>query len=351
MRILVSSLEPSANLHLKEILKNIKDDYKLFGIFDKSFGYTPLYDSKDFAVMGIIDVISKIFKAKKAINEMVALAKNVDKIILIDAPGFNIPLLKALKKEYPNKKVIYYILPKVWAWKKNRAKIIDELVDFPISIFPFENQFYKKSIYFGNPLLDEIKEYKNSLNTTVDTIAYLAGSRKSEIISLMPYIKELQKKLNDKKSILVIPSHFSKEEIEKYYGDISDFEVTYDTHKALNIADFAFVCSGTATLEASLIGVPFVLVYKAKKIDYFIAKMFVKIKYVGLANIILDFKGLEQLHQELIQNDLTIENLLNIYYNYDKDKFFAQVLVLREQLMGGCSQKIADLLTNKEDKI
>jgi lipid-A-disaccharide synthase len=351
VKILVSSLEPSANLHLKEILSNIEDEYELYGIFDKDLQSTPpLYDSRDFSVMGIIDIIPKILKAKEAIKELVFMAQNVDKIILIDAPAFNISLLKELKKAYPNKEVIYYILPKVWAWKKKRAKIIDSLVDYPISIFPFEDKFYKKPLYYGNPLLDEIREYKTNVTKDIKTVAFLAGSRKSEIKSLMPVIKELQNSLSDKKSILVIPKHFSKQDIANYYGDISNFEVIYDTHFALNKSDFAFVCSGTATLEASLIGVPFVLMYKAKKIDYFIAKRFVKIKYVGLANIILDFANKEPLHPEVLQDDVNVANLLNIYYNYNYDKFFENVLVLREQLKGGCSKKIADILMNKEDK-
>jgi lipid-A-disaccharide synthase len=344
MKILVSSLEASANLHLKEILSHIDKDYELVGIFDKNLGHTPLYDSKEFSVMGIVDVFSKLFKAKEALAEMLFLAENADKIILIDAPGFNLHLLKAIKKKYPYKKVIYYILPKVWAWKRGRAKIINKYADNAISIFPFEKRYFKNHEYYGNPLVDEIKEIKQSPTKEINTIAYLAGSRKSEIKSLMPYIKQLNEKLSDKKSILVVPKHFSKDEIEKYYGDISSFEISYDTHTALNQSDFAFVCSGTATLEASLIGVPFILMYQAKKIDYAIASMFVSLKHVGLANIILGYENQGELHPELIQNNLTIESLIETYENYDIDKFYAKVEELRKLLSGGCSAKIAELL-------
>jgi lipid-A-disaccharide synthase len=344
MKILVSSLEASANLHLKEILAHMDTEYELVGIFDKNLGQTPLYDSKEFSVMGIIDVFAKIFKAKEALAEMLFLAKDADKIILIDAPAFNINLLQKIKQKYPQKEVIYYILPKVWAWKKSRAKYIDKYADYPISIFPFEDKYYQQPLYYGNPLVDEIKETKKEPTKEINTIAYLAGSRRSEIKSLMPYIKELRATLDDKKSILVVPPHFSGEEIDKYYGDISDFEISHDTHSALNSADFAFVCSGTATLEASLIGVPFILMYKAKSIDYMIASMFVSLKHVGLANIILGYEDSAELHPELVQNNLTIENLLNLYKNYDIDNFYKNVVKLREILKGGCSKEIAKLL-------
>ena len=97
MKILISSLEPSANLHLAEILK--KEKFEIVGIFDESFG-TPLYSSKEFSVMGFLDVLPKIFKAKEAIKELAFLSKDCDKVLLIDAPSFNIPLAKEIKKRF-----------------------------------------------------------------------------------------------------------------------------------------------------------------------------------------------------------------------------------------------------------
>jgi lipid-A-disaccharide synthase len=341
MKILVSSLEPSSSLHLKEVMKYTKNS-EFIGIFDKTLGES-LYDSKDFSVMGVIDVLKKYFFAKEVMKQLLFLAKDCDKILLIDAPAFNIPFAKMLKEYYPKKEIIYYILPKVWAWKKNRIAKINKYCDKQISIFPFENQFFENSLYFGNPLCDEIKIKKEKISQKIETIAYLAGSRKSEITLLMPIIKELRQNI-DKKSILVIPAHFTNEEIDKYYGDISNFQVIRNTQDALNLSDFAFVCSGTATLEAAIIGIPFVLIYKAKKIDYFIGKKFVKLKHVGLANIIFDFLQRDAMHIELIQDDLTIENLLTTYKNFDRNNFFKKVLELREILTSGVSEEVAKIL-------
>jgi lipid-A-disaccharide synthase len=340
MNILVSALEPSANLHLKEVLKHI-DSYKLTGIFDESLG-EPLYSQKEFSVMGIFDVIPKIKKAKIAIKEMVEMSRNADIILLIDAPSFNLPLAKAIKQNNPNTKIIYYILPKVWAWKKFRAKLIDKYTDFAISIFPFESSYFKNSIYFGNPIVDEISVLKEKQNSG-NKIAFLAGSRRSEIKTLMPIYKELISKI-DCQPLLVVPSHFSDEDIEELYGDISSFILYRDIQEAVSTSSFSFVCSGTATLEVAIMGVPFVLVYRANTIEYLIALMFVDLSNVGLANIVLKYENISKIHPEIIQSNLTIDNLLEAYKDYDFSNFFTKLKILRELLKSGTSKEVANLI-------
>lgn len=341
MKLLISALEPSSNLHLKEILKYLKDDIEFAGIYDKDLIDTPpLYDMREFSVMGFIDVIPKYFKAKEAIKELAFISKDCKRVLLIDAPAFNIPLAKEIKKVNPNIEIIYYILPKVWVWKESRIKKVEKYCDKLISIFPFEKNFFKSAIYAGNPLMDEIKEFKNAL-TSNDTIAFLAGSRKSEISALMPTFREVAKKI-DKRKLLVVPEFLDDLSI---YGDISDFEVVRDTNKALKEADFAFICSGTATLEASLIGTPFVLVYRAKSIDFLIAKLFIKLKFVGLANIIFDFEGLKPIHIELLQDDVNLKNMLEMYTKMDREQFLIDSKKLREILEGGVSKELANIIS------
>ena len=305
MKLLVSALEPSANLHLREILKVGK--FEIRGIFDEEFG-EPVYSSKEFSVMGFFDVLPKIFKAKKAIKELALLSKNCDKVLLIDAPSFNIPLAKEIKNINPNIEIIYYILPKVWAWKSGRIKTINQYIDKKAYIFPFEKEIWKDGYYVGNPLLDEIKEFRDE--KLYGNIAFLAGSRKSEIKSLMPIFRELSKKI-DKNSILVVPKIY-KNSVNEIYGDVSGFEIIFDTRKALLKSDFAYICSGTATLESAIIGVPFVLMYKARYLEYLIAKSFVKLDFVGLANIIFQKAGKAQFHNEYLQ-DFDIHILLEEY--------------------------------------
>jgi len=340
MKLLVSALEPSSNLHLKEVLKHT-DNVELMGIFDKSLG-KPLYDISEMAIMGVVDAIKKLRWFFKIADEMVELAKDADKILLMDSSGFNLPLAKKLKAKYPNKEIIYYILPQIWASRPKRAKKLEQYCDKLLGILPFEVDFYQsKAQYIGHPLLDEIEVIHSS---KTDTIAFMPGSRKSEINRLLPIFKEVRKKLSDKKALLIIPSSFSEEKIENLYGDISMFEISKNTHTALAQSEFAFICSGTATLEAALIGTPFTLSYIAKKVDFFIGTKLLGITQVGLANIILTHYNDTTLHKEILQEEVTVDNLLKEYYNTDRKIFAEKARELREYLGHGSSENVAQIL-------
>lgn len=339
-KLLTSCLEASANLHLKPILENLPE-YELFGIFDESLG-EPLLPSSSFGVMGFIDVLGKIKIAKKAIHKMAQMSLQMDKVLLIDSPAFNIPLARAIRKINPNIKITYYILPQVWAWKAKRAKEVDRLCDNLASILPFEKNFYTKAKYVGNPLIDEIKDLKTNI-TNYNTISFLPGSRKAEIKKLMPIFRQVLPKFRQK-SILVIPNFFKNSNLEDIYGDTSGFEISYNTHEALQKSDFAYICSGTASLEAALIGTPFVLVYKAKWLDFFIAKTFVKLKHIGLGNIIFDFENLKPLHDELLQEQVNPERLLESFEKIDKKKFLENALKLRKILDHGSAKEVSQMI-------
>lgn len=339
MKLLVSCLESSANLHLQEVLKYLHEP-EIFGIFDEKFG-NPLYKSSEFSAMGFIEILPLIFKAKKALKKMVELSKTCDHVLLIDSPAFNIPLLKALKKSNPACKVTYYILPQVWAWKPKRAKILDFYCDNLASILPFEVNYYEKSRFMGHPLLDEIKEFKKD-TTKNGIVSFLPGSRKAEIKALMPIFRKIAPSVKEKK-LLVIPENFSSK-LNEIYGDTTGFEVVSGTNEALVKSDFAFICSGTATLEAALIGTPFALCYKAKAIDVWLARRLVNLNHAGLANIIFDFLGRDQLHVEFIQNEVNVENLLNAYENYDSEYFLQGSKLLLNYLSYGSAKEVAKLL-------
>ena len=344
MKILVSALEPSANLHLKEILRNFEGEFELMGIFSEELG-TPYMKSSEFSAMGFVEVLPLIFKAKKAMKAMSQMAKEADAVLLIDSPAFNLPLAKAIKAAGAKAAVTYYILPQVWAWKPKRVSAVERYCDNLASILPFDAKFYSRSTYVGHPLMDEIKLKKTSLSSS-GKVAFLPGSRRSEISRLMPVYRELAKKIEATRLLVVPP--FLLDKMGEIYGDVSDFEVVSNTPEALYESDFAFVCSGTATLEAALIGTPFVLAYKAKAIDVFIARKFVKIKHAGLANIMFDFMGKEPLHEEFIQEFATAENLLRAYKSCDRQKFLKGCDELRAYLWHGSSKNVVKILKNME---
>ena len=296
--------------------------------------------------MGFVDVLKKIRFFFKLNAQMADLAEDVDKVLLIDSSGFNLPLAKKIKKRYPEKEIIYYILPQAWAWKKKRIPVLARTIDKLASILPFEKDYYPSDApitYVGHPLLDNIKKFKEVLNPQMKKIVFMPGSRKGEISKLMPVFHEVRKQL-DIRGIIIIPEYFTQEERTSLFGDLSEFEIVHETHQTLYDSDFAFICSGTATLEASLIGIPFVLAYIAKPLDYFIASRLVKLDYLGLGNIMFSKFNERAIHPEFIQDDVTVENLLESYKNYNTKNFLEDSKKLRIYLKNGSSKNVAQLV-------
>ena len=341
-KILVSALEHSANVHLGSVLEHL-DNYELMGIFSKEYG-SPLVDMQDRSIMGFSDAIKSLLFFLKLAKQMVELSESANKVLLIDSSGFNLPLAKKIKKRYPKKEIIYYILPQAWAWKKKRVFTLAKNIDILLSILPFEKDIYPSYAnieYVGHPLLDQITSFKTSVPKEVKNILFMPGSRRAEITKLMPIFREVAKNLN-LNATLAIPPHLKNS--LRIYGDISNFNITYNSKEALQKADFAFICSGTATLEAALIGTPFVLIYIAKPLDYIIGTKLIKLNYIGLANIFFEKMGKEAMHKEFLQNEVRVENLVNEFKNFDYGGFLDNSKILRDYLKKGSAKKVANIL-------
>nr|WP_314377069.1 DUF354 domain-containing protein [uncultured Campylobacter sp.] len=391
MKYLISCLEPSANLHFKEVLAHLKKldpACEICGIFDEKLG-SPIYKSSEFSAMGFIEILPLILKAKRAVAQMTRLAAECDRVLLIDSPAFNLPLARAIKESGARAEISYYILPQVWAWKPHRAEKLKAFCDNLLSIWPFEAKFFgadcegdkgavsqeakskdsalqetkdkdaapkentarpskqsaktAKYSFVGHPLLDEIKFQKTSYEKR-GKIAFMPGSRRAEISRLMPIFRALAPKFENSERVLIIPPHLMDQR-DEIYGPLDDFSIANDTPTTLKDCDFAFICSGTATLEAALIGTPFVLCYKARAFDVWLARKLVKLKHVGLANIIFDFLGEEPLHEELLQSEVSVQNLLATYERCDAAKFKLASKKLRDYLKFGSSENVAKILT------
>ncbi|MCI7411499.1 lipid-A-disaccharide synthase [Helicobacter bilis] len=361
LKIFVSALEPSSNLHLRNLAKVLPESCTLIGVCESEIGRQVLSPS-EFAIMGFSDVAKKILFFKEAMQILSEAALTCDKILLMDSSSFHLRLAKKIREKNPNIPIMYYILPQVWAWKEWRAKEIERLFDKLACIWPFELHYYeKKARYVGHPLLDIYTESKQFYSKDSNIFVFMPGSRKSEIKKLMNDYRILAKKLLEKHENailrLIIPEKFRDTKMMEIYGDIDMFHLVYNTQEGLSNASFAFVCAGTATLEASLMQIPFVLVYRAKWIDYFIARMFVKLNFVGLANIIYqamlkengkDIKkaglGDDYLHEELLQNDCNAKNMLKAYENFNYQKYFEGTSTLRKYLKHGSKDNVAKWL-------
>lgn len=377
-QIFVSALEPSANLHLKALAHELNAlagqrgmVLEIVGIFDSSvfWGYEHLqahssYELSAFAAMAFIDVIKKYFFYKRVNNEMIALAKTCQKALLIDSSSFHIPLAKGL--EGSGVEVVYYILPQVWAWKSWRAKEIERICDKLCAILPFELSMYPnafkvgKACYVGHPLLDELpldsvdSMQKKHEVVRAQKIVFMPGSRRGEISKIFPIFVQVARQIPESK-VLVAPTHFAKlpkDELHRIYGeDLGEFELSFDATQALQSCKFAFICSGTATLQAALLGAPFVLAYTMRKIEYHIARAFVGLNVVGLANILYQGacgenagRGNQRLHTELIQDELTPKNLLDSYQNFDFEAYANNAKKLRAYLGYGSSHNVAQIV-------
>lgn len=362
--IFVSALEPSANVHLANLKKYLPQNCELVGVCDSDLGRA-IFSPNDFSIMGFIDVLKKIFFLKKAMKILSIESIKCDYVLLMDSSSFNLRLAKLIRKLEKEKKIniMYYILPQVWAWKPWRAKTIESLCDKLACIWKFELHYYKhKARYVGAPLLDIYtqqdicKDYKDS-----KIFVFMPGSRGSEIKRLMGEYRILIDSIKANYSWaelrIIIPAKFQNTQKMQLYGDLSDFEICYNTKDGLKDAHFAFVCAGTATLEAALMRIPFVLVYRARWLDYIIARTFVRLNFVGLANIIyqamqmnsnssIKKAGLGQdfLHEELLQNDCTAKKMLESYKHFDYEKYFERVAKLREYLEHGSAKNVAKWL-------
>lgn len=274
---------------------------------------------RDLAFMGFVEVIKNL---KTIISNLKFCKKDIsdfipDVLVLIDYPGFNLRIAKWAKKK--GIKVVYYITPQVWAWHKSRVHDLGRHTDLLIVILPFEPAFFKRygytTLYVGHPLLDAIKDFNadsdtlNKLDTEKPILALLPGSRKQEIKTMLPIMLEAAKHLPYQIVIAGAPAiddHQYTDIIEKSLIRQKPIIIRNQTYTILSIAAFAFVSSGTATLETALFEVPQVVCYKGNAISYQIAKRLINLKYISLVNLIAD----KEVVKELIQNVLTAANLV-----------------------------------------
>jgi lipid-A-disaccharide synthase len=314
---------------------------------------------KDLAFMGFIEVLMNI----RTIIQNIKFCKNdilqykPDALILVDYPGFNMKIAAFAKKA--GIKVFYYISPQIWAWKQNRGYKIKATVDKMFVILPFEKEFYKRFEcdveFVGHPLLDAINDesYKNKIISfrkdesisEKPVIAILPGSRKQEILKMLPVMLTVIEKFPQYEFVIAAVSSHPKD----FYENICkryQIKIVYGkTYLLLSNAYAAMVTSGTATLETALFGVPEVVCYKGSALSFMLAKKLVKVKYISLVNLIMD----RAIVKELIQNDFNSVNLAdelsNILSEGKIKELKKQFIELKNKLGGvGASAKTAELI-------
>ena len=330
-------------------------------------GLKSMEDIKKLAIMGFIEVLKHLLffnnLTKRILEEIMKI--NPDQIILIDYPGFNLRLIKKIKKNH-NIPITYYISPQIWAWKENRIEIIRKYVDQMLVIFPFEKPWYEKrkiSVEFvGHPIFDEwtptnkidlCKLLKVNFNTPIITL--YPGSRSQELnhhlTLFIDVAKKIRKKNEDVQFILGLAKNLNLKNFV-----IPDWIIIENENpqKALECANLALVASGTATLEAAVFGTPMIIVYKMHLLSWWISKLFIKVNYAGMVNIIANRKIMPEYLQSKAVAQTIASEANNIISNKNKLKEMQlELLKIKEKLKTkGASQKAANyilLLSNIHD--
>lgn len=340
MKYYIIAGEASGDLHGSNLIVKLKKldrnaDFRCWGGNKmQATGITLVKHYKDLAFMGFSEVLKNlpvIFRNLKFCKRDI-LNYQPDALILIDYPGFNLRIAKWAKKQ--NLKIIFYISPQVWAWKESRVRLIKQCVDKMLVILPFEKDFYKKwnydVEYVGHPLVDVIERFKQENNehstfniqyASDNIIALLPGSRKQELKAKLPVMLKVAEYFPDQQFIVAKAPGIEDDFYSPFllpYKNVKS--VTDQTYQLLLRSNAALVTSGTATLETALFGVPEIVCYKGNALSYIIAKKLVKIKYISLVNLIMN----KEVVKELIQDDLTVENLKkeleSILYNKEKQQ-------------------------------
>ena len=334
--VLIIAGEVSGDLHGASLIRELKkldSSLKIFGIGGDKMqaeGMELIYHIDKMAFLGFVEVIKHLPFIKKVQRDIIDEVKKrkVREVVLIDYPGFNLNLAKKLKQLDFKLKLIYYITPQVWAWGKGRVNKIKELFNKVLVVFPFEEKFFKsKNVnaeFVGHPLIQEINSYKfltrDQLNKKFDLdpakeiLLILPGSRKQEVESIFPEAIKAANKLSDEFDMQIVVACSSSIDEKVFYGltEQKNFKVVKDyTYDLLKHSKFGIVKSGTSTLEAGLMELPMVIIYKTSLLTYKIGKSLVKIKNIGMANIVLD----EQVVPELIQNEANAENIYDTAKN------------------------------------
>lgn len=292
----------SAHIYAEKIISLLHGKVKIFLVspFKSEIIQTKIF-LKGLSEIGFGNLPSRFSKALGYKKQILSLIKKekIEDVLLIDFPGFNLPLAKILKKD--NAKVFYFISPKFWVWNYKRVEELRSFTDCVFSIFPFENELLKKegvkSFYCGNvskSLIGNLESNEKNIDLLI-----LSGSRESEVKGFFERfeISKIPENINFQISAL--------DHLTKFYPKVENLNFD-NSLELLAKSKSAIITSGTATLESALLGIPQVVVYNPNWLAYQIGKKFLKIPFASLPNILLK----KEVLPELLSKDFTTENVL-----------------------------------------
>lgn len=374
-RIMIIAGETSGDMHGAALMRAMKQQHErlhFFGIGGDRMiaqGLQPIVHASEIAFLGFIEIIQHLGFIRRVFQDAVSALEREqpDLVILIDYPGFNLRFAgKSKKLGFRN---VYYISPQVWAWKKGRVRKMVQTIDRMLVILPFEETLYREKgmdVYFvGHPLKGELTPQKNrpkffqdlQLQSDSPVIGLLPGSRKQEISKLLPEMSKacdiVRQHIPKAQFILGMAPHLTKDDYHPFLKHQELIRlVENDTYGIMAHADAVWVASGTATLETALMGTPMVICYKMAPVSYFLGKLLVKIKYIGLVNIIAGKKIVPELIQSQANREEMARTMIPLIQEQSvRKKMLEQLNRVAEQLgEPGASQRAAALILEMLNK-
>ena len=327
-RIMVIAGEVSGDMHGAGVvreLKRLQPSIDIFGIGGekmKAEGMTLTYHVRELSFMGFAEVIRHLplIRSVERTLEQLLIIKKPEVVLLIDYPGFNLRFARTAKRHGVN--VVYYISPQVWAWKKGRVKKMPGIVDKMLVVFPFEEEIYRKEgvpvTFVGHPLLEELDTSftrvqfcrRYGIDPSKKILALIPGSRRQEIrdlFSVMARSAGILRESDGVEVVVAVAPNLRRELFDFYRPPNAQLQyVENATHEVMKNADLAIVTSGTATLETGCLETPMIVVYRTSWLTYLVARLLVRVKNIGLVNIVAG----RQIVPELIQGNATVRKIV-----------------------------------------
>ena len=372
-KVFILTGEPSGDKLASKVINDLKkinqnlEFLSVGGEHLKSLGIKSIYDLKEITYLGFTNVILNIFKINKKINETVKsiISYNPDVLFTVDSPDFTLRVAEKVKKINAKIKTVHYVAPQVWVWREGRVKKIKNFIDHILLLFNFEKKYFEKENvsceFVGHPLLQNKERSKIDINQIIGKnkalISVFAGSRKSEILVLMPILLDFIKLMNEKYTDMTYVFHSTREYLDLIQSfinesSLSNCEIVSDDkikNHILQKSVFAVAKSGTVSLEISNAKIPSIILYKMGFINFMIVKSLVKTKYANIIN----FAANEEIIPELLQSNCNSKNIFKHVSNFleDPNKIKEQVNkvqnVLNKLKTNGSSSELASLSLNK----
>jgi len=359
VKLAVVSGEASGDLHASEVVRELRrldPSLEVFGIGGdllRGEGMRLLHHVREMAIIGLFNVARHLPRFLRIFRELVAeIAKErPDVVLLVDFAEFNMRVARACSDMGIH--VVYYISPQLWAWRQGRVRTIAKYVDRMMVIFPFEVDFYKHHdvavTYVGHPLVEQLGDVQRPQQSgDALRIALMPGSRRSEVLHLFPPMLAAIDILRRERAIdayVIQAPTIHREKLERLMRE-AGVEVAirpHDRGEGLAAADVALTSSGTAALEAAVLGTPCVVVYHLSRLNYLMARLLVKVRFMSLINIVAGREVVPELIQKDVNGPRIAEEVRKLIVPERYEQVREQLGAVRAQLgEPGASRRVAE---------